>query len=140
MNSSTPVTNNLIMTVTSKGDPSLVISIMKYRMNLYGNYFSENFSGGKGSALYVRQVTDIRIDKCTFSGNGPVYAINEYLYSPYTKYYSSRSMTYYEEECPDEISYLESCNNNALKSVYAGIQWPIVRGALFVDFCTECDS
>lgn len=35
----------------------------------------------------------------------------EFLYSPYFSLYSDRSITYYDENCIDEFSFLQDCNN-----------------------------
>jgi hypothetical protein len=52
-----------------------------------------------------------RLVRNSFLGNGPVYAQMEFLYSPYFSLYSDRSITYYDENCIDEFSFLQDCNN-----------------------------
>ena len=85
--------------------------VQKFKFTLVDNTFEENFSGGKGSAVYISQMSQVRMLRNSFIGNGPVYAQNEFLYSPYFALYSDRSITYYDENCIDEFSYLQDCNN-----------------------------
>jgi predicted outer membrane repeat protein len=58
------------------------------KLNVQGNTFEENYSGGKGSALYVKGFSSIRLVANTFVNNGPVYAMTEVFYSPYFTYFS----------------------------------------------------
>jgi hypothetical protein len=75
--------------------------------------FTENYSGRKGSAVYIKNMNRIRITNCTFQNNGPVFSYLELDLSPYHIYFSTRSLTYYDEreECFDEFNYIESCYN-----------------------------
>lgn len=43
-----------------------IFAIYKSRANLEENIFKENFSGGKGSAVYIRQMSDVRIQSNVF--------------------------------------------------------------------------
>lgn len=106
-------------------------------LNVQSNYFNENFSGGKGTALYVRQMSQVQISSCDFHANSPVFASIETQYSPYTIMYSGRPMAYYDSTCPDELAYLQSCKNSVDTSSYGGVQWSIVQGALAVVFCED---
>lgn len=59
----------------------------------------------------------------------------EFLYSPYYALYSDRSITYYDENCIDEFSYLQDCNNfDTIKSelILAELQFSNVMGAVNV--------
>ncbi len=62
----------------------------------------------------------------------------ENLYSPYKKFFSGRTMSFTDSECSDEFQYLQSCNNNYWAKptdLYGGLQWPIVQGAVYIEFC-----
>jgi hypothetical protein len=96
--SSTSYYNASAITVTSIADNS-VIAIQRYKFNVQGNYFDENFSGGKGSALYIRQYSSIRLVSNTFANNGPVYTLAENFYSPYLKQISGIPITFYDPIC-----------------------------------------
>ncbi len=113
------------------------MTIYKYKFNVQGNYFNENFSGGRGTAIYVRQMSSVRIHSCTFVSNGPVFTVPEIWYSPYTRYLSSRAMTFYDDDCVDEFSYLEACYNSDDYASYGGIQWSKVQGAVYIQSCQE---
>ena len=56
-------------------------------------------------------MNQVRMLRNSFIGNGPVYTQIEFLYSPYFSLYSDRAITYYDENCIDEFSYLQDCNN-----------------------------
>ena len=94
-----------MITLTSKADGQKII-IQKFKFNVQGNYFNENFSGNKGSAVYIRQMSSVRINTCSFINNGPVYVVAEYQYSPYTKGFAGRAITFYDSGCVDEFLYL----------------------------------
>ena len=94
----------------------------------------------RGTAVYLKQITSIRMIDNLFYNNGPVYAMAEHSYSPYRRFFSGRSMTFYDPECIDEYEYLSSCNKNYDGiSQYGGVQWPSVMGALYVEFCQSDD-
>ena len=114
-----------------------MIAINKYKFNIMGNFFDENFSGNKGTALYLKQISSIRISDNTFSNNGPVYAMAEQLFSPYTKFLSLRTMTFYDDNCYDEFQYLQDCQGSEDVSMYGGIQFANVQGVIYVNFCEE---
>ncbi len=61
--------------------------VEKHRMTIRDNQFEENFSGGKGTAIYINQISLTNIVGNTFYRNGPVYATAELLNSPYVKQY-----------------------------------------------------
>ena len=44
-------------------------------------------------------------------------------------------MTFYSPDCLDEYNYLYSCNSEYSVSQYGGLQWPQLRGAVYVEFC-----
>ena len=67
----------------------------------------------KGTAIYLRQITNIMINNCTFTNNGPVYATVEYEYSPYLSYLSQHSISFYDSDCFDELEYISACYNEA---------------------------
>jgi hypothetical protein len=79
----------------------------------------------------------MRVNSCTFSLNGPVYAAAEHTSSPYLKYLSGRTMSFYDEDCIDELNYLESCFTKEPSSTSGGIQWSRVQGAVHVIFSEE---
>jgi hypothetical protein len=84
-----------------------LLAIYQSKTNLEDNLFLENLSGGKGSAVYIRQMSDIRIYSNVFKENKPVYAGLELVYSPFTNYLSQRAMTFYDDVCVDEVNFLE---------------------------------
>ncbi len=94
------------MTVTSKADGQL-LGIQKASLNIQGNQFTNNYSGRKGTAVYIFQMTRVRLYDNTFFGNGPVYAMAENLYSVYKNFFSGRTMSFTDPECPDEFQYLQ---------------------------------
>lgn len=59
------------------------ITVDKYRVFIKDNQFFENYSGMKGTGLYIKQFSSIFITDCLFVSNGPVYSTIERLYSPY---------------------------------------------------------
>lgn len=107
--SSTVIKNDTAITVTSRLDGQ-VIAIMRTTFNVQGNYFEENYSGGKGTALYIRGMTSVRLIGNTFVNNAPVYALAEVFHSPYYTYFSQRSMSFYDDNCVDEFMFLQNCN------------------------------
>lgn len=103
------IKNETAITVSSWLDGQ-VIAILRATFNVQGNYFEENYSGGKGTALYVRGMTSVRLIGNTFVGNAPVYALAEVFHSPYYMYFSQRSMSYFDDNCVDEFMFLQDCN------------------------------
>lgn len=61
----------------------------------------------KGTAVYIENAVAALISNSHFIENGPVYAFVERLVSPYYKYLSNhRTVTYYNNEDPDEYAYV----------------------------------
>jgi hypothetical protein len=71
-------------------------------------------------------MSKVRIYDNQFLNNQPTLAVAEQLYSPYTKYISMRSMTFYDADCVDELEFLETCYLNNDVSSFGGVQWPKV--------------
>jgi hypothetical protein len=94
-----------------EGSPAIWID--KYKFNVQDNYFDENYSGGKGTALYIKHYSSVKISNNIFANNGPVYALAESFYSPYVRFYSGKPITFYDDECTDEFTYLKSCNDES---------------------------
>jgi hypothetical protein len=99
---------------------------------IHKNTFKENFSGLKGTALYLKGISNTEISSSTFTLNRPVYKKDELDYSPYVKYFSSRGITFHDKKsiCSDEFEYLVSCVSSLYK-----IAFPHVKGALYVEYC-----
>ena len=77
----------------------------------------------KGTALFVKQVSNVVIDTCTFIQNGPVVSIMEILFSPYLKYLSQGlPLTFRDPICSDEFSFLDKCYNSSGENLF----WPRV--------------
>ena len=46
--------------------------IYAFSVNIENNTFNNNLAGAKGTALYIRYLSNIRVFNCTFINNGPV--------------------------------------------------------------------
>ena len=68
-------------------------TVKKYTTYVTNNTFRHNYSGKKGTALLVSQISDLYIFKNDFKHNGPVTAVREMQYSPYYEYLINRNRT-----------------------------------------------
>lgn len=86
-------------------DGASTISVMSFKFNIENSQFIENYSGMKGTAVYLKQMSKIRIVNTVFQNNGPTFSNAEYQYSGQTLYMSNRPISYYDpnEVCLDEF-------------------------------------
>lgn len=113
-------------------DQSVSFNIYTFRFAVLDNIFEENFSGMRGSAVYIKYMSRPRIVNCTFTNNGPIMVNIEVNLSPFMALLSPRPVTYYDESetCFDEYEYLEKCQTNITT-----IDFPHMQGALYIAHC-----
>jgi hypothetical protein len=101
-----------------------------------GTDFEANYVGLKGSAIYVRDLSQVIINNCVIEYNGPLFVTVELTISPYYVLFSSNSTLYYDETklCFDEFDYIQKCS-----TIDIYIDYPQVSGAVAVEFCTDID-
>ncbi len=87
------------------------MSVLSYKFFIGNSNFTENMSGNKGSAIYLKQMSKIKIINSFFQYNGPVTTVDEYKYSPSTIYFTNRATSFYDPDglCMDEFSFLSEC-------------------------------
>ena len=85
----------------------------------------------KGTAVYLKYLSEIYVHNCTFLTNGPLTFIIEELYSPYVIFFSGRPMSFYSSDCFDEYDSMSECKN--IENTY--IDFPRVQGALHSISC-----
>ncbi|CDW73676.1 UNKNOWN [Stylonychia lemnae] len=127
--------NAITSTIQSLSDASTRFRVQSYQFTITGCNFTENYSGIKGTAIYLKYINKIRIQNSTFASSGPVYAVLEQLYSPYSAIFKSNiSVTFQDLNgvCKDEFSYINNC-----AALDYQIDWPQVLGALYVYGCIE---
>jgi len=108
-------------------------NVRQFQTYLTSNYFGENFTGIKGSAVYIKNMSKIRIYSSTFYHNGPTLSIREAAFSTYYKALSRTEVVMFTDVgqvCVDEFQYLEDC-----KQEYSYIDYARPEGALHVEFC-----
>jgi hypothetical protein len=134
MSSSVLASSDTIESYYLLTDPldGLEYEVYTYILYILKDTFLENYSGLKGTALYINYISSPSIDLSDFVLNGPVYSYFELLYSPYLKYFSTRTITYYDQykECLNEFSFLSSCIS---EDNY--IDFSHVLGAVYVGHC-----
>ena len=108
----TEITMNVtdLFDVYKNGSYRTNFTIMRYATHITNNTFMKNFSGKKGTALLISQVSELLIYDNVFEQNGPVTAVKEMEYSPYYKYLlnRNRTLTYFPQntgtvKCADEM-------------------------------------
>ena len=93
----------------------------------------------KGSALLLRGLSNLVIERNLFAHNGGSRTGFEKKNSPYFKYLargnSTITMTYNNESCAtNELRYFESC-----QSQWETIDMPPTLGAIYIDNCNDKD-
>ncbi|TNV74720.1 hypothetical protein FGO68_gene12535 [Halteria grandinella] len=119
--------------ISSKANVNTKFSINIKGVSIMGNDFQENYSGLKGSALYIKKFSQISIYDNNFFQNGPVYSSIERKYSPFSERINSQPYTYRHETCADEMQYLQNCDNSETDYLLL----PRVRGAIYIEHCQE---
>jgi hypothetical protein len=106
------------------------VSVLSFKFYINDCVFQENYSGQKGSAVYLKQMSKIKIVSTRFESNGPSTTLQEFQYSPHTVYMTNRAIAFYdpEEICLDEFSYMNDCQD----SQGTTIDWARVQGALHI--------
>ena len=105
-----------------EGDQTL--SVLSFKFYIQGSNFTENTSGNKGTALYFKHISKIKIVNSFFQYNGPTSTMDEFKYSPLTIYFTNRATSYLDpsEECLDEFTFLNDC----AQTTGMIIDWPKV--------------
>eukprot|EP00347_Sterkiella_histriomuscorum_P022241 403331176 len=127
--------NNITANFSSVINPDNLFIVYAFQFSILNCIFKENYSGQRGTAVFMALVSKIRIVGTIFEKNGPVYGYIETYNSPYSKYFSGRPLSFTDPEvngCYEEFGYINFCSN-----VDKQIDWPSVRGALNVLGCSE---
>ena len=88
-------------------------TLERYSTYITNNTFRNNYSGKKGTALLISEISELSIYDNLFEENGPVTAVKEMQYSPYYEFLANRNrtITYFtgNETCMEEMAYYDRC-------------------------------
>lgn len=122
-------------TIQSVIESTVNYTLLAYQVHIHRCNFTENYSGQRGTGLYVSIVSKISITESVFIRNGPVYGYIELYTSPYSLIFAKRPLSFFDpsdNSCYEEFNFINFCAN-----VDNQIDWPSVRGALHVAGCQE---
>jgi hypothetical protein len=79
---------------TDKVETTFYHKLYKEAVLIQDTIFEENYVGLKGSAVYVKYVSQVVVNNSEFSSNGPMYLDNELMISPYYVMFSPNSIIF----------------------------------------------
>lgn len=98
------------------GSSDETYKLLKYGTKFVNNTFANNYSGKRGSALLLENLSEVQLIENRFTSNGPVHAHMEIENSPYYKHFlkNNRTLAYFvldssQGYCFDEAMWLNVC-------------------------------
>ena len=87
-----------VTTLTDLFDLRITYDLKTYGTVIVNNTFSSNFSGKRGTALLIEQISHLEVEGNKFMQNGPVHAYREMENSPYYRLflYNIRTLSFYQ--------------------------------------------